>query len=127
MQYGNRLIKLFRQHHRTAFQNPMNGADQHAVIDHGHILQHTAFGAILHFSLIEHTAAAVHDQGVGRKVIGKFRAGAGTEFRIHPGILPDPAGDLYRADIVALAVMGTALGDEDFIAVFQPGKTVDTL
>lgn len=67
--------------------------------------------AVFHLPLIEHAAATVKDQLVRSQVLWELCAGGKLEVQLLPSILPDPAGNLFRPDIAALAVMGAALAD----------------
>ena len=78
--------------------------------------------AELHFPLVEHAAAAVHHQTVWTEILRKLPAVCkivGWHFTCE---LIDPAGKLDRTDIIALLVMGTALGNQDPISVLQRGQ-----
>ena len=107
---------------QASAQNPVHLGDGHAVVDHGDAGGLGDGDPVLHGGLVEHTAAAVDHQVEAGKVLGELSAGAKGEVKNLSGVIPNPAGDLHRADVVALAVVGAALGDQDPVPVLQLGK-----
>ena len=59
------------------------------------------------------------DGGVGGKVIGEIAAGGEGELRVGAADGADEPGQLHRADVLAGAVVGAALGDEHRIVASQ--------
>lgn len=57
------------------------------------------------------------DEAVAAKVIRKFSPACKLKMKLLTGMLPNPVRKLYRSDILALPVMGTAFGDKDGIAI----------
>ena len=72
-----------------------------------------------HFTLIQHTAAAVNDELISGDVFREFSAGGEVEVWLLSGIFPDPVWEFSGTDIAALAVMGATLGDQDLIAILD--------
>ena len=97
----------------------MDVGDQDPIVGHGHALVLSAGQTLLHLPLIEHTGPAVDDQLKGRQILLKAAAGGIGEHRLFSRIAPDPARQLDRADIIALAVMGAALADQDLAALLE--------
>ena len=91
--------------------------DCEAVVDDGNALRRGAGETRLHLFFVEHTAAAVDDQPDARKILRKLAAGGEPELRGCAGERADPRGELFGADVAALAVMGAALGDEHDVSV----------
>lgn len=67
--------------------------------------------------MVQHTAAAVDHHGIRGKVLWEFGAGAELEIQGLAGVLLEPVWQLYGADVVALAVVGATLRDEDAAAI----------
>ena len=61
----------------------------------------------------------MNDHSVAAKILRKAGARGGLEADLRAGLLTDPGGELDRADIAALPVMRTSLGDQDEIAVLK--------
>ena len=98
----------------------MHLGDGHAVIGDGHPGSHGPLHPGLHLPVVEHTAAAVDGQRDAVKVLRKFAAGSEAELQVFfAGVAVDPRRQLHRADILALAMMGAALGDQHRIAIPQ--------
>ena len=74
---------------------------------------------ILHFPLVQHAAAAVHDKCVLAHVLRKLITRGKRELHILTGKSANPVRQFFRADIAALAVMRAAFGDEHSIAILQ--------
>ena len=51
-----------RKKSQTALQDTVQMSDERAVVRHGHALIFSAFHAVEHLALIEHTAAAMDDE-----------------------------------------------------------------
>ena len=51
-----------REKSQTALQDTVQVSDERAVVRHGHALIFSAFHAVEHLALIEHTAAAMDDE-----------------------------------------------------------------
>ena len=51
-----------REKSQTALQDTVQMSDERAVVRHGHALIFSAFHAVEHLALIEHTAAAMDDE-----------------------------------------------------------------
>ena len=66
--------------------------------------------------MVQHAAAAVDHHGIRGKVLWEFGAGAELEIQGLAGVLLEPVWQLYGADVVALAVVGTALSDENSVS-----------
>ena len=66
-----------------------------------------------HLAVVDHAAAAVQDQIVAAQVFGKLVAGYEIERGSHAGVAAHHARQLDRADVVALAMVGACLRDED--------------
>ena len=60
------------------------------------------------------------DQLVGGGIFWKIPAGGVLQLKLFSGVFPQPPGNLHRADVLALAVVGAALGNENFVAVLKP-------
>ncbi len=95
--------------------------DQRSVIREGNPRVLGTVHPILHLPLRQHTAAAMDDHGVflRGKLLGEAPAGGEFKAKVPSRVLPDPSGQLHRADVLALAVVGTALGNEHLFAVLQ--------
>lgn len=102
-----------------ALQNAVHIGDGDAVISHRDILLSSTFVAVQHLAFVQHAGAAMDDESVRRQVGGKFRAAAPGKFRLRPGVAAYPGGQLNGADVGALAVVGAAFADENFVAVFD--------
>ena len=100
-------------------QDSIHIGDGDAVVGNGHGLVSGALHAVLDFPAVEHTTAAVDDQGIRRQVFREIAAAGRFDADILMRIITKPAGNLDRADVVALAMMGTAFGNEDRVAVLQ--------
>ena len=85
--------------------------NDNAVIGKGDVLVSGAQAAVLHFTVIEHTGATVDDHFVGGQILRKIAAGAKTEFGLCAGKILYHAGDFNSTNVVALAVVGTALAN----------------
>ena len=59
------------------------------------------------------------DQAVGAQIIGEFGAGGEGKPQLLSRVLPDPGREFFSADVAALAVVGTALTDENVCSVLQ--------
>lgn len=97
----------------------MHIGNGNAVVGHGDVLRCSTLAAALHFAFVEHAAAAMHYKLVLGQVLGKFRAAAEAEFRLRFGEAANPAGKLYCADVLTLAVVCAALADEHLITVLE--------
>ena len=60
------------------------------------------------------------DAGEGRQILREAAAAGRFEGHLEAAAFLQPAGDLYRADVLALAVMGAAFGDQHPVAGPQP-------
>ena len=60
-----------RKKAQTALQDTMQMSDARAVVRHGHALIFSAFHAIKHLALIEHTAAAMDDELILLQILGE--------------------------------------------------------
>lgn len=60
-----------RKKAQTALQDTMQMSDERAVVRHGHALIFSAFHAIKHLALIEHTAAAMDDELILLQILGE--------------------------------------------------------
>ena len=96
---------------QTPFQYSMNICDHHSIVCNRDSLILCATDPVFHFAFIQHTAAAVHNKGIRRKIFGKSAAGGKLEFKVLAGVFADPRGQLHGADIAALAVMRAAGAD----------------
>lgn len=92
------------KHGDAPLQNAMDMRNSNSVIGHGHSLICRAFHPVTNFSFIQHTAAAVQNQSIGRQIFRKFRTGAKGKRKVFFRIFPKPSGQLYRADVLALPV-----------------------
>ena len=61
----------------------------------------------------------MHHQRVPGKILRKFSAAGKGEVYVFSRIFPDPGRHFDRSDVLALAMMRTALGNQDRIPVFQ--------
>ena len=100
----------------------MHLGDGDAVVDHGNACCVCNRNSMLHGSLVEHTAATVDHQVVTGQILGELAAGGKGKVKRFLGVIPHPAGYLHRADVVALAVVRAAFGDQDMVAVLELGK-----
>ena len=82
--------------------------DGDAVVCDGDTAGHSSLNPGFHLPLVEHTAAAVDHQGVLGDILRKFTAGGEAELQLFSGVVPNPGRQLLRADIPALAVVGTS-------------------
>jgi len=102
---------------QAARKDSVHPRDGDAVIDDGDGLRHGRGNAVLHRSFVEHTAAAMHDDTVFGEVRGELsargKAVRGLDFRE----ILNPFRHLDGADVVALTVVGTALGNQHAVAV----------
>ena len=57
------------------------------------------------------------DEGVGCEIVREALTAARFKDEVLPRVCAEPAGNFHRADVVALAVVGAALRDEDAITV----------
>ena len=87
----------------------MHLGDGNAVVGDGHMAVQAVTDAGLHLPFVEHTAAAVDDQGVGREILGELPTGGEVIVQVAASVLFQPVGELLCADVPALPVMGTAL------------------
>ena len=94
--------------------------DGNAVVGKWHARVGGGFPAVVHLPAVEHAAPAVDDQLVGGQILGEVPAGGVLQPQVFAGVLPQPPGDFHRADVLALAVVGAALGDEHPVPVLQP-------
>ena len=90
-----------------------------AVVGHGDVLRYSTFAAALYFAFVEHAAAAMHYKLILGQVLWELRATAEAEFRLRFGKAANPAGKLYCADVLTLAVVRAALADEYLIAILH--------
>lgn len=114
-----------RENAEAAFQGSGDQGDYGAVVGEGDGLVGGGAHAVLDFAVVQHAAAAVDHHGIRGKVLWEFGAGAELEIQGLAGVLLEPVWQLYGADVVALAVVGTALGDENgvpVLKVFQGGN-----
>ena len=61
----------------------------------------------------------MYDQGILRQVLWELAAAGELKEKFPAAVLFNPARQLDRADILALPVVRTALGDQNRVAVFQ--------
>ena len=101
----------------TALQHAVQRRYEYAVIYERYALIQRAVHAVSHLAWVQHTRAAVYHHSIGRKVVREARAAGPFEFKLLAGILHQPARYLDRADVIALAVMGTALAYQQLVAV----------
>ncbi len=93
--------------------------EEDAVVDDGDVGGLGGGDAGEHFAAGEHAGAAVDDEGIGGEVCGPALAGGVDEVEVFSGFLLEEAGDFDGADVIVLAVVGAAFGDEDFVAVAE--------
>lgn len=60
-----------REKSQTALQDTVQVSDERAVVRHGHALIFSAFHAVEHLALIEHTAAAMDDELILLQILGE--------------------------------------------------------
>ena len=60
-----------REKSQTALQDTVQVSDERAVVRHGHALIFSAFHAVEHLALIEHTAAAMDDEPILLQILGE--------------------------------------------------------
>ena len=60
-----------REKSQTALQDTVQVSDERAVVRHGHVLIFSAFHAVEHLALIEHTAAAMDDEPILLQILGE--------------------------------------------------------
>ena len=109
----------------AAGEDVVESRDGHAVVGDGDVLFFGLEQAVLHFLGRKHAAAAVDYDLVGSEVFGIFAAAGEMEVGLDLEFFPDPLGDLYGADVLALPVVRAAFRDEDGITVFQGEKGLD--
>ena len=90
---------------------------ENAVVGVGDTLCSSPCSTAFHFLLVQHTAAAVYNQLIRGQIFRKAVAGGKVKLKAFPGVTLYPFRQLYRADVVALAVVGAALRDEDAAAI----------
>ena len=61
----------------------------------------------------------MNDQGIGSQVLGISRSRRGLDRDIFAGTGPEPAGNLYGSDVVALPVVGASFRDQNLVAVLK--------
>ena len=105
----------------------MGIGDKGSIVCDRNLLHRSAFHPICDFPGIQHAAAAVNDESIGRKILWKFCTTAGFDLQLPAGVLVQPARDFYGADIIALAVVCTAFGNEDGIAILKLVNGVHTM
>lgn len=108
-----------RENAEAAFQGSGDQGDYGAVVGERDALVGGAAHAVLDFAVVQHAAAAVDHKGVRGDVLWEFGAGAELEIQGLSGVLTQPGWQFYGADVVTLAVMGTALGDENRVPVLE--------
>ena len=94
---------------QRACQDAVHLGDGNAVVGDGHMAVQAVTDAGLHLPFVEHTAAAVDDQGVGREILGELPTGGEVIVQVAASVLFQPVRELLCADVPALPVMGTAL------------------
>ena len=94
-------------------------SDGNAIVGHRHIPLGAVPQTILHFPLVQHAAAAVHDKCILAHVLRKLITRGKRELHIFAGKSANPVRQFFRANIAALAVMRAAFGDEHSIAILQ--------
>ena len=99
------------------FQNSLHIGNQNPIIGHRDLLIGSAAKTALHLPRIQHTAAAMNDQLIAGHILWKFRPRCKMKLRRFSRVLTDPGRQLLRADVTALAMMRTALGNKDRISV----------
>ena len=99
------------------FQNSLHIGNQNPIIGHRDLLIDSAAKTALHLPRIQHTAAAMNDQLIAGHILWKFRPRCKMKLRRFSRVLTDPSRQLLRADVTALAMMRTALGNKDRISV----------
>ena len=107
----------FRERLQTPFKDSCYLSDEDSVICYGDMLVLTAGDPVFHFPFIQHTAAAVNDQLISADVIWKFCPGGKDKLRLLSSVSAYPVGNFEGSDIVALAMVGTAFGDQDPVSV----------
>ena len=105
---GLSLVYAQPQRSCVALQHAAQRRYEYAVIYERYALIQRAVHAVSHLAWVQHTRAAVYHHAVGRQVVREARAASSTEFKMLASILHQPARYLDRADVIALAVMGTA-------------------
>ena len=60
-----------RKESQTTLQDTVQMSDERAVVCHGHALIFSAFHAVEHLALIEHTAAAMDDELIFLQILGE--------------------------------------------------------
>ena len=60
-----------REKSQAALQDTVQMSDERAVVRHGHALIFSAFHAVEHLALIEHTAAAMDDELILLQILGE--------------------------------------------------------
>ncbi len=95
----------------------MDLSDSSAVVGEGNALICRALRAGAHLLLVDHTAAAMDDKGIGREILRKITAGGESKVQVLSGVVGEPLRELYGADVLALPVMGAAFRNQDRVAV----------
>ena len=108
-----------REQSKRTIENAVHMSDGNAIVGHRHIPLGAVPQTILHFPLVQHAAAAVHDKCVLAHVLRKLIARGKRELHILAGKSANPVRQFFRANIAALAVMRAAFGDEHSIAILQ--------
>ena len=103
----------------AALQDTGHVGDGDAVVRKRDVLVVRALGTIVHFTLRQHTTAAMHDDSVTRQIIRKLRTTREFELHILSTMFADHLRQLLRADVATLAMMRAALGNQDDVAVTQ--------
>lgn len=81
-----------------------------------------SFHPALHFTPVQHTAAAVNDERIALQffgIFGKLASAGKVKIQSFAGVLPYPAGQFDSADVLALSMVGAAFTNQNFIAVCQ--------
>ena len=94
-------------------------SDQRPVVGEGNPLVHGALHAVAHLAVVQHAAAAVHDQRVVGQVVREFRPRCEGEAELFAGELPDPPRKLHGPDVLALPVVSASLRDQYAVAVSE--------
>ena len=105
------------KHGNTAPEYSLYMGNGCSIVGKGDVLLLRTQPAVLHFAIIQHTRSAVDNQFVGGKVFGEIASGVKTIIRLLSGIIFYPMGKFHSADVVALAVVGTAFANQDFVTI----------
>ena len=85
--------------------------DCHTIVGDRYVLVFGTEKAVFHFTLIQHAASAMDDETVFLQFFRKFRSACEFELQLFSGMLLKPGRKLFRTNVAALAVMGTAFRD----------------